>query len=120
MHQEKTYEVIGACFEVYNQLGNGFLEIIYKECLQRELIARRVLLEREKQIEIYYKGKSIGKKYVIDFLIEQEIILEIKAVNEIVDSHVSQTLNYIKGSGKRIGLLVNFGPKRVEYKRLII
>lgn len=119
LHKKETFEIIGSCFEVYNQLGNGFLEVVYKEALQLEFDTRKIKYQREKCFDIYYKGNPIGKSYFIDFFVENEILLEVKSVSELSDNHVSQTLNYIKASGKKVGLLVNFGPKKVEYKRLV-
>lgn len=94
---------------VYNLLGNGFLEAVYQEALEIELDRRHIPYEREKELEIYYDGIKLGKKYIADFVCYGKIILELKAVKELDDSHRSQLFNYLKATGFKLGLLINFG-----------
>jgi len=94
---------------VYNLLGNGFLEAVYQEALEIELDRRHIPYEREQELEIYYDGIKLGKKYVADFVCYDKIILELKAVKELDDSHRSQLYNYLKATGFKLGFLINFG-----------
>ena len=94
---------------VYNLLGNGFLEAVYQEAMEIELDRRHIPYEREQELEIYYDGIKLGKKYVADFVCYDKIILELKAVKELDDSHRSQLYNYLKATGFKLGFLINFG-----------
>lgn len=116
---EETYKIIGACMEVHSTLGHGFLEAVYGDALMIEFEDRRIEFEREVSFEITYKGLILDHGYCADFEVEGKIILEIKAAKELASEHVAQTLNYLKASGRRVGLLVNFGRESLEYKRLI-
>lgn len=95
--------------KVYNTLGCGFLEAVYQEALEIELDKRHIPYEREKELEICYDGIKLGKKYVADFVCYGKIILELKAVKELDDSHRSQLYNYLKATGFKLGFLINFG-----------
>ena len=109
LYSDLTYAINGAAFHVYNKLGHGFLESVYQEALEIELDRRHVPYEREKELEIYYDGIKLGKKYVADFVCYDKIILELKAVKELDDSHRSQLYNYLKATGFKLGFLINFG-----------
>ena len=95
--------------KVYNTLGCGFLEAVYQEALEIELDKRHIPYEREKELEICYDGIKLGKRYVADFVCYDKIILELKAVKELDDSHRSQLYNYLKATGFKLGFLINFG-----------
>ena len=105
--------------EVHKTLGAGFLEAVYQEALALELEAAGVLFEREKAIDISYKGKILQKKYFADFLCFDEVVVEIKALSGLAPEHQAQVLNYLKATGKKIGLLVNFGNPSLQWKRLV-
>ena len=105
--------------EVHSELGCGFLEAIYQEALELSFMDTEIPFEREIQLDVYYKGRQLNKKYFADFICFDEIIVELKAVNKLSDVHYAQVLNYLKATGKRVGLLVNFGAKSLEYKRVI-
>jgi GxxExxY protein len=94
---------------VYNVLGSGFLEAVYQEALELELDRRNIPYEKEKELEIYYDGIKLGKKYIADFVCYDKIILELKAVKELDDSHRSQLYNNLKVTGFKLGFLINFG-----------
>ena len=94
---------------VYNLLGSGFLESVYQEALEIELVKRNIPYKREKELEIYYDGFKLDKKFVADFVCYDKIILELKAVKELDDSHRSQIYNYLKATGFKLGFLLNFG-----------
>ena len=116
---EITYKVNGAIFEVSRQLGPGFLEKVYERALLFELKSRGLKAEGQKAITVKYKGMAIGD-YFADILVEDTVILEIKTVNRLEKIHKAQLLNYLKATGKTIGLLVNFKHQKAEIKRLVM
>ena len=118
--KEETYEIIGLCMEVHKILGKGFNEIVYKEALQIEFIKKKIPFEREKEYEIEYKDIILSKRYYADFVVFDEIILEIKAISQLTTSDVGQTLNYLACSKNKIGLVINFGEDSLKYRRVIL
>jgi len=115
-----TYKMIGLCMEVHRHLGHGFLEIIYKDAIEVEAGSTGLNFCREKEYDICYKGILLAHKFFADFVVEDNIIVEIKAAEgAITNENIAQTLNYLKASGCKVGLIVNFGRKSLEYKRLI-
>jgi GxxExxY protein len=118
--EEETYKILGACFEVYKDKGCGFLEAVYQECLEIELGLQAIPFQSQSELQLTYKGQVLKQTYVPDFICFGKVILEIKAVTELTDGHRAQVHNYLKATGYRVGLLVNFGhyPK-VEYERII-
>jgi GxxExxY protein len=120
LYKSEVYEIVGLCMEVYNYLGHGFLEIIYKDALEIEFKENQIIYEREKEFTINYKQHILARKFYADFYIMDKIILEVKSSKEVLSKdNTSQTLNYLKASGCRLGLMVNFGKSSLEYKRLI-
>ncbi|TRX71989.1 GxxExxY protein [Carboxylicivirga sp. M1479] len=117
--KEKTYKIIGCCMEVHSELGGGMLEPIYQEALAIELANKQVSFKREEALRVYYKGVELNKRYKADFVCYDEIIIELKAVSELTDEHMAQVINYLKITGKKLALLVNFGNESLEYKRVI-
>ncbi len=117
---EESYQIIGVCMEVHNNLGAGFSEIVYKEALEIELRNLNVPFEREKQYSVNYKNAILNHKFYADFVVFDEIILEIKAVSIISNEFVAQSLNYLKVSNNKLALLVNFGEFKLNYKRIIL
>ncbi len=109
IYPNESYTIRGAAMKVYNVLGSGFLEAVYQEALEIELDRRHIPYEREKELEICYDGIILGKKYIADFVCYGKIILELKAVKELDDSHRSQLYNYLKATGFKLGFLINFG-----------
>lgn len=120
IYKEEAYKIIGVCFEVHNNLGAGFLEIVYKDALEYEFNKCLIPYKKEVEYEVHYKNIILPHKFYADFVIFDNIILEIKAVNGIVDEHIAQTINYLKVSGNKLGLLVNFGELKLNYKRLVL
>jgi len=118
--QEETRTVIGLCMEVHRNLGRGFLEAVYKDALQYELLQKNISFEREKKFEINYKGVVLPHYYFADFIVYGNIIVEVKAQQGIVDEHYKQVLNYLAISKCQIGLLINFGENSLKFKRLIL
>lgn len=115
-----TYKIIGACIEVHSQLGCGFLESVYQEALSLELEERNIPYQKEKLLKINYKNKLLSKKYIADFVCFDKIIVELKALSTLASDHEAQLLNYLKATGFELGLLVNFGAKKLEYRRMIL
>jgi GxxExxY protein len=115
--EQETYKIIGICMEVHRNLGPGLLEIIYKDALEIEFRENNILFEREKEFAIEYKGIILPHKFYADFVVNQDIILEVKAIKEFSNEHVAQILNYLKLAKSELGLLVNFQTKSLQYKR---
>lgn len=120
LFKKKSYEIIGACMEVHRELGCGFLEAVYQEALSIELYNRRIPFEKEKKIEIEYKGKKLQKYYSADFICYNQIIIELKALSSLRSEHSAQALNYLKATGKRLAIIVNFGEQSLSYKRIVL
>ncbi len=118
--KEESYQLIGACFEVYKEKGNGFLEAVYQECLAIELEIQGIPFAERSRIGLEYKGQELKQHYEPDFVCFGKIIMEIKAVKQLGDEHRAQVINYLKAAGFQLGLLVNFGhhPK-LEYERFV-
>ncbi|HSI86961.1 MAG: GxxExxY protein [Candidatus Methylacidiphilales bacterium] len=114
-YAKEIYEINGAVYEVYRQLGFGFVESVYQECLEREFIHRSIVYESQKQLNIFYRGEKLLQYFRADFICYGKIILEVKAVDKIAPEHFVQVRNYIKSTGYDFGLIVNFGsyPKAV-------
>lgn len=121
IYKDESYALMGSCFEVYKEKGNGFLEQVYQECLEIELEMRGILFVPKQELALTYKGRALRSKYVPDLICYDKIIVELKAVKELADEHRAQVHNYLKATGHRLGLLVNFGhyPK-VEYERIVL
>lgn len=119
IYKEESYQIIGTCMEVHNNLGSGFLEIVYKDALEYELTKNNIPYEREKEYKVHYKNIVLPHKFYADFVVFDKIILEIKCMSGIVDEHIAQTLNYLRVSNNRLGLIVNFGKEKLQSKRII-
>lgn len=119
IHQEEGYKINGAIFEVYKDKGCGFLEDVYQECLEIEFELQEIPFEAQYPLKLEYKGRTLRKTYIPDFICFGKIIVEIKAVREITDEHRAQVQNYLKATGYQLGLIVNFGhyPK-VQIERI--
>jgi GxxExxY protein len=120
IYKEESFKIIGLCMEVHNNLGKGFLEIVYKDALEYELIKNKIPFEREKEYPVKYKDVILPHKFYADFVVFNKIILEVKGMTGIADEHVAQTLNYLKVSGCKLGLIVNFGELSLQYKRVVL
>ncbi len=117
--KEESYKVIGICMEVHTNLGLGFKEAVYKDALEVEFRLQNVPFTREKQFKIDYKGIVLSYKYYADFIVSDSIILEIKSASFIIDNFIAQTINYLKASGIKLGIIANFGEKSLTYKRVV-
>jgi GxxExxY protein len=116
-HKELTKQIIGAAFEVHKELGYGFLEKVYERALQVELLQRGVKSETQKPIKVKYKGVIVGD-YVADLLVDDKVLVELKAEERYNKQHEAQLLNELKATGIKIGLLINFGKEGCEFKRM--
>ena len=114
----ESFKIIGAALEVHKTIGCGFTEPIYQEAFEEELRLCGIPFEREKTIQITYKGKTLSKNFRPDFVCYDKIIVELKAVSDFTDEHYSQVYNYLKATGLELGLLINFGTKSLIYKRV--
>ena len=114
--EDITHKVIGAAYKVFNTLGFGFLESVYKKAMVIELHNQNLAVVEEEPLKVYYEGKAVGE-FFIDLFVENEIIVEIKSVENLIKAHEVQLVNYLNGAKKEIGLLINFGQTGVEVKR---
>ncbi len=120
LFENETYAIIGLCMEVHNVLGHGFNEIVYKDAIMFEAGLRNIQMEREKELKIEYKETILKHSFFADFVFYDKIIVEIKSSEGAInDTWVSQTLNYLKASHCRVGLIINFGRRSLEHQRLI-
>ena len=117
-YEEETGKILNACMEVHKELGNGFLEPVYQEALEEEFKLQHIPYEREKLLNIIYKGKKLTKEYFADFVCYGNIIVELKAVTNLVKAHKSQIINYMKATNSEIGLLINFGENSLKWERI--
>ena len=121
LYREECYKIIGSCFEVYNNLGSGFLENVYQECLEIEMRNQKIDFIPQKEIEIKYKDSVINHKYRADLVCYDKIIVEVKAVSKLANEHKAQVINYLKATGYKLGILVNFGAfQKLEYERIVL
>jgi GxxExxY protein len=120
IYKDESYQVIGKCMEVHNVLGHGFMEIVYKDALEILFKEDNILYEREKEYEVWFRNVLLRHKFYADFVVLDRIILEVKCVTSLTAEHVARTINYLKVSRNKLGLLVNFGRGRLEYKRLVL
>jgi GxxExxY protein len=120
LYKEECFTIIGKCFEVHNNLGAGFLEIVYKDALEYEFRKADIPYEREKEYVVKYKDVILPHRFYADFVVYDKIILEIKGVSGIPDEFIAQAINYLKVSGNRLALIVNFGEIKLNYKRIAL
>lgn len=121
LFEEETFAIRGAIFEVYREMGSGFLEAVYQECLENEFSSRSIPFVLQPELKLNYKGKTLKQTYRPDFICHKQIIIELKAVKVIAPEHKAQVLNYLKATHLRLGLLINFGSyQKVQIERLIL
>ena len=114
---ELTHKIIGCAMEVHNTLGNGFQEVIYQRCLSLELANQGIEHRREVEMPIFYKGEDVGLRRA-DFLVEGFVMVELKAVIKLEDVHLAQAMNYLEAYNLQTGLLINFGARSLQFKRI--
>ena len=121
IHRDESYQIMGACFEVYKEKGCGFLEAVYQECLALEFGQKHIPFIAQPKLSLNYKGQLLKQIYTPDFVCFEKIVIELKAMSALADEHRAQVHNYLRATGHRLGLLVNFGHfPRVESERIAL
>jgi GxxExxY protein len=118
LQKELTEKIIACAYRVYNEMGAGFLESVYEKCLVIELCKAGMTVETQKAIKVYYDGKLVGE-FVADIIVNDMVVVELKAIRQLAKAHEVQLVNYLVATGKPLGLLFNFGEDRVEVKRKV-
>ena len=119
IYQQESYKINGALYEVHKVLGPGLLEKVYQEALEKELKLQGIPYEREKSFTIMYKGEELEQKYIADFVCYDKIVIELKAVDELLPVHKAQVINYLALTGYKLGILVNFNDTKVSPERIV-
>ena len=121
IHKLESFEIMGACFEVYKEKGSGFVESVYQECLEMEFGDRKIPFKAQVELTLTYKGRPLKSKFKPDFICHDKIVVELKAISALTDEHRAQVQNYLRATRMKLGLLVNFGhyPK-LEYERIVV
>ena len=119
MNDERTFRIIGAGLEVHKELGCGFLEAVYQEALGREFTTQEIPFKSQPVVQLFYKGRPLNKTYQPDFVCYDEVLVEIKALSNLSGIEEAQVINYLKASGLKIGLLLDFGSKSLKHKRFV-
>ena len=121
LFKEESHAIIGACMEVHNEMGSGFLEAVYQECLEYELSDRNIPFKAQQQLQLRFKQRTLNSVYVPDFVCFGKIIIELKGTSNLTDTHRAQVLNYLRATTTKLGLLINFGQhSRLQYERIIL
>jgi len=120
LYKAESYKLVGILFEVHNNLGKGFSEIVYKDALEYEFKNSLIQFEREKEYSVNYKDTILKHKFYADFVVLDKIILEIKSCKSLKEEHIAQCINYLKVSNNKLAILVNFNKDSLEYKRIIL
>ncbi|HQY06697.1 MAG TPA: GxxExxY protein [Lacunisphaera sp.] len=120
-HDADGYALIGACYEVHTEMGNGYLESVYQESLELELTDRGISFIAQPKLPIFYKGRQLRKEYEADLLVLDKIIVELKAVKALLPEHEAQLINYLKATKRKVGYLVNFGAfPKLDWRRRVL
>lgn len=120
LFKDEVYAIVGAAMEVHREKGFGFVEPVYQECLEMELLDRKIPAVTQKELPIYYKGRLLKKTYIADLVAHDKIIIELKALDKLTSREESQVINYLKSSGLEVGVLINFGAPSLEWKRIVL
>ena len=119
IHKDLAYRIVGLAMEVYNELGYGFLEKVYENAMMIQFTNTKISAAQQEQVPVYFRDKLVGH-YVADILVEDKIILELKAAQAISNAHRAQALNYLKATGLRLAIILNFAKEKLEYERLVM
>ncbi|MFZ5432067.1 MAG: GxxExxY protein [Bacteroidota bacterium] len=119
VYKDESFSIMGRCMEIHNNLGPGFLEVVYKDALEYEFKKNGIPFQREKEFEVAYKDAILPHKFYADFVVFDKIILEVKAVDRIHKAFIAQAFNYLAVSGLKLAIIVNFGEQRLSSKRIL-
>ncbi len=119
LFKHESYELVGACMKIHSALGCGYKEVIYQDGLEVELKNKRIPFEKEKKFEVVYEGVTLKHHFIADFVIDENIIIELKSCKEIINPFIAQTIQYLKASGLKLGIIINFGNSSLENKRIV-
>lgn len=120
IYKDEVFEIIGVCMEIHRILGKGFNEVVYKDAMEYEFKTREMDYKREMKFKIQYKDIIPPRTYNADFVYEEKIVLEVKAQQQVIDSHLKQTINYLAASKIKLGLIINFGEDSLKFKRVVL
>lgn len=121
IYPDESYKIIGACFEVHNKMGSGFLEPVYQECMEIEFEFQHIPFQAQQEQHLYYRSRELEQIYKPDFICYGKIIVEIKTVANLIDDHRAQVINYLNATKYKLGILVNFaGHPKLEYERILL
>ena len=120
LFKEESYKIIGICMEIHKTLGMGLKEINYKDAMEIDFKEQGVPYSRERRFKVQYKNKVLNNPYVADFLVYDSIILEIKSATTIIESHLAQALSYLSVSGMKLAIVINFGERSLNWKRMVL
>jgi GxxExxY protein len=120
IYKDECYRIVGACFEVYNEKGCGFLEPVYQECMEIEFDHQKIPFIAQSPLKLSYRGRELKQRYIPDFICFGKVIVELKAVSKLADEHRAQVINYLNASGFELALLINFGSyPKLEWERIV-
>jgi GxxExxY protein len=119
LYKDLTYKIIGIAMDIHRELNSGFLEAVYEEAMIDELKDAKIPFENQVKLNIYYKGKKLKKQYQADFIVDKKIVVELKGINKLTEIDDAQMINYLKATRLKVGLLLNFGRKSLEWKRIV-
>ena len=119
IHKEESYEIVGAAMTVYNELGFGFLEKVYERALAYELVDRGFRVDAQKPIQVYFRDRIVGD-YYCDLIVNNQILLELKSGENIPKTAITQVVNYLKATRLKLGIILNFAPNDLQYKRVVL
>ena len=118
--KDESYTIIGICMDIHKALGMGLKEINYKDAMEIEFTEKQIPYVREKRYKVYYKDEILGHPYIADYLVYNNIIIEVKSATAIIESHVAQALSYLRVSQHKLALIINFGEKSLTWQRVIL
>ena len=120
LYEDLTGKILGAAMEVHNTLGSGFLEAVYQEALELELVRQNIPFVAQQELDIIYKDQPLKHRYKADLMVDQKVIVEIKALDRLTGTEEAQAIHYLKATDCKVALLINFGAKSLEWKRFVL
>lgn len=120
LFKDESFKIIGICMEIHSTLGLGLKEINYQDAMEIDFLENNIPFHREKRFKVSYKNKVLQHPYIADFVVYDSIVLEIKSTAAIIDSHIAQTINYLRVSDMKLGIIINFGEKSLKWQRVVL